>query len=116
MPTYDPTEHEDEREERMRAAAAQGALKAMHERTARRFDALLIAGGGAIYVQGVKQPFEYFCWACGQLRLNLTDEAFEGCGACGNDGKGELEIIAAAPGHLDRDVLKRAWAEEQPPR
>ena len=95
MPTYDPTEHEDEREER-----------------ARKHDAFVIMSGGKVYVMGVEKPFEYFCWKCGQIRLCLVDrEPFAGCRNCGNDGQGEFEIIAAAPGHLKKDKLKAEWKQ-----
>ena len=103
-PTYDPTENEDSREARLKQAAISGAEKAIDESG---LLIVVIAKGGTISVAGVIQPFEYFCFACGQLRLFAKNpEPFDGCGGCGNDGMNG-SIVAAAPGHLDKEELTR---------
>lgn len=87
-PTYDPTEHEDAREARLRGLLAVEISEN---------EMLIAQRDGA---------FEYFCMACGQLRLFAKHpEPFTGCGECGNDGKGEHAIVTGEPGTLDKDVL-----------
>lgn len=49
--------------------------------------------------------FEYFCNACGQLRLSaIKDSCWKGCGNCDS-----TDVIKARPGTLDEAQLKEAF-------
>lgn len=77
--------------------------------SSRRDDAGLIAialpDGLLLADLGNFQPFEYFCFGCGQLRLCL-DVRLQGCKNCGTafTHKGK-------PGELDGAQLKKQYRE-----
>lgn len=48
---------------------------------------------------------EYFCNHCGQLRLSFKHKA-DICGNCGS-----YDLITGETGTLDKDALKKEWAE-----
>jgi len=49
----------------------------------------------------VGSGIEYFCNACGQLRLSLLAHPTVDCGNCGS-----RDIITGKPDELDKDKLK----------
>ena len=49
------------------------------------------------------QDFEYVCHECGQLRLWMRGEPFDGCGNCGS-----MDVTRGAPGTLDKDEVLAA--------
>ena len=48
-----------------------------------------------------KEPFEYFCFHCGQLRLCLDGKAVCKCG--------NYDIAIGKPGELPKEELKRKY-------
>lgn len=48
---------------------------------------------------------EYFCYDCGQLRLDLRKKTLY-CGYCGSP-----DIKVGKPGALDKDALKKEFEE-----
>ncbi len=48
--------------------------------------------------------YEYFCYACGQLRLSLVEA--DTCGLCGSSN-----ILKGKPGELDKEKLKADYAK-----
>jgi len=52
-------------------------------------------------------PYEYFCWGCGDLRLSLCDDPHKTCANCGS-----FDIVVGRPMQLDKKALKKAFTNE----
>jgi len=51
-----------------------------------------------------EKPSEYFCYSCGQLRLDLR-----GSKCCGNCGS--VDLRRGDPGTLDKEALKKEFRD-----
>lgn len=51
---------------------------------------------------------EYFCWTCGQLRLNATGLTAKKCRHCGG-----TDLTIGNPGELNKEELKRKFREKK---